>query len=190
MIEQLAESAQKNAGTYISIAGQIFGAIQGAKARKKQQKLLDQQQQENKSFYDNNANKDFLQTNVAKDVVTKSKEALVDDRKNVAGRAAITGASDEAIAAGNAKVSKNYTDQLGRLAGMGTQYQNEQQRMYRGIKSNLDQNQSNIYSQEAESAANLGANAGDLMNTQTFNMSDPKAKKKTGGSDLDMLDGR
>lgn len=152
-------------GMGVSVAGQIFGAIKGAKERKKQQELLSQQQAENKAMYDKNVNQSFLDTNVAKDAVKQANESLVDNRKAVAGRAAVTGASDEAVVAGNASVNKTYNDSISRLAGMGTQYQQGQEDRYRANKARLDQNQSNVYAQGAENAANLVSNAGELMGT-------------------------
>jgi hypothetical protein len=146
----------------VGAASSIFSAIKSAKANKEKQRYIDKTSAENKAEFDNNANKDFLQTNVAKDAVKQQTEALEDDRKAVAGRAAITGASDEAKLAGNTSSYKTYQDGLSRLAGMGTNYQNQQKAIYLGQKAQTDQQNLNMIDDKAESAAALASNAGDM----------------------------
>jgi hypothetical protein len=148
--------------TGISLAGQIFGAYKSAQANKEAQRLIDQQKEENASMYNNNANKDFLQTNVAKDATKEMQQNLEDSRKAVAGRGAVTGASDEAINSANTNANKTYVDGLSRLASKGTDYQNQQEAIYRQQNSILNQQQMGMYKQKGQSATNLGANAGEL----------------------------
>jgi hypothetical protein len=155
-------------GMGLSVAGQIFGAVKAAKAAKDNQNLLNQKQQENEADYNNSANRSFLETNAAKDAVKLQTEALRDNQKAIAGRAAITGASDEAIVAGNSNVQKNYNDGISRIAAAGTQYQDNQKRMYLARKDGLDNQQSQLNAQKAEGAANLMGNASDLFSTVTF----------------------
>jgi len=152
-------------GMGVSVAGQIFGAIKSAKANKANQQLLEKKQQENKAMYDKNANQSFLDTNVGKDAVKTANNDLQDERKHVAGTGAITGASDEATVAANSNVTKNYNEKLSRLAGVATQYQQNQEGMYRQTKDSLDNQQSNINAQKAENGANLMENASNLMGT-------------------------
>jgi len=149
----------------VGAAGQIFGAIKGAKANKANQALLQKSQQENKAMYDKNANQSFLDTNVAKSQVTQATNDLQDERKAVAGRSAITGASDEAAVASNSNVTKNYNEKISRLAGMGTAYQTNQEGMYRNTKMNLDNQQTALNTAKADNAANLAENAGNLVSS-------------------------
>ena len=155
-------------GMGLSVAGQIFGAIKGAKEAKNSQNLLNKRQEENQADYNNSANKSFLETNAAKDAVKVSNEATIDGQKAVAGRAAITGASDEAIVAGNSEVNKNSNDSISRIAAAGTQYQDNQKRMYLSRKDSLDNQQMGINAQKAEGAANLMGNASDMLSSVTF----------------------
>lgn len=165
--------------TGLSIAGQVFGAIKGAKEAKKNQALINSKQAENEADYNLNGQRSFLETNVAKDAVKTQNDALIDAQKNVAGRAAITGASDEAVVASNTGVQKNYSDAISRLAGAGTQYQNSQKRMYLARKDSLDSNQMQLNQQKADGAANLAGNAGDLMTGLAFSEGVTDKKKQT-----------
>lgn len=141
----------------VGLAGSVFGAIKSGQAQKANQKILNGQLAEART----DANKSFLDTATAKDAVRQSNEALVDARKNVAGRAAITGASDESEVASNTAVSKTYNDAISHLAGAGTQYQ---QRAKDRTNSLLGV-QMGINSQKGESAANVGANASNMAGT-------------------------
>lgn len=141
----------------VGLAGSVFGAIQSGQAAKANQKIINTQLGEART----DANRSFLDTATAKDAVRQANENLVDTRKNVAGRAAITGASDEAAVASNSAVTKGYNDHISRLAGMGTQYQ---QRGKDRVNSLLGV-QMGINSQKGESASAMGANALNLAGT-------------------------
>ena len=149
----------------VAAAGKIFGAIKGGQANRASQALLNKQQEENKAAYNNNANKDFLQTNVAKDAVKEMNQANEDNTKAVAGRGAITGASDEALVAGNSANHQTFQNGLSKLAAQGTAYQNQQEAMFRGQKATLDNQQMDINNSKAQNAANLGDAAGQLAGT-------------------------
>lgn len=167
--------------TGLSIAGQIFGAVKGANAAKESQRLLNQKQEENKADYDNTANRSFLETSAAKDAVKASDEAMREGQKAVAGRSAITGASDEAVVAGQSEVNKNHNNAISNIAAAGTNYQDSQKRMYLARKDGLDNQQMGINQQKAEGAVNLMGNASDLLSSVTFN-SGMKSAKPTGNT--------
>ncbi len=169
------------AGLGVSAATSIFSAVKSAKANKQKQAYIDKTAAENKAEFNNNANKDFLQTNVAKDAVKQQTQALEEDRKAVAGRAAITGGSDEAKLAGNTAANKTYQDGLSRLAGMGTNYQNQQKAIYLGQKAQTDQQNLQMIDDKAESASNLAANAGELASGSAalYGMNSPKLSSKS-----------
>lgn len=170
-------------GAGLSIAGQAFGAIKGAKEAKKNQDLINKKQAENEADYNLNGQRSFLETNAAKDAVKAQNDALQDAQKNVAGRSAITGASDEAVVASNTGVQKNYSDAISRLAGAGTQYQQNEKRMYLARKDSLDSQQMQLNQQKSDAAANLVGNAGDLMNGLAFNEG-MKSKTQSPGQTL------
>lgn len=153
------------AGAGVSLAGKAFSAYKGGQANKANQKILDSQLAENQAEYDNEGKKSFLETNAAKDITKQMNEGLEDSQKANASRAAITGASDEAKVAANTGANKTFVDGISRLAANATQYQNQQKAIYRQGKSALLNAQMGINNQKAQSAANLGDNAGDLAST-------------------------
>ena len=141
----------------VGLAGSVFGAIKSGEAAKANQKIIDGQLAEART----DANRSFLDTATAKDAMKQANEGLVDARKNVAGRAAITGASDEASVASNTAVGKNYNGVVSRLAGMGTQYQRQNKDRVNALLGG----QMAINSGQGESASAVGANAMALGST-------------------------
>lgn len=156
------------ATTGLSVAGQIFGAVKGAKENKKNQNLINSQIEENEADNNNTVNKSFLETNAAKDSVRMANENLIDNQKRVEGNAAITGASDEAKVAGQSNVNKNYNDTMSNIASNATQYQENNKRMYQARKGQLNNLQMQFNAQKAENASNLAGNASDLLGSLTF----------------------
>ena len=164
--------------TGVSVAGSIFGAIQSSRAQKAQQAILDQQLAQRKT----DENRNFMDSTAGKEAQTAAHENLVDQQKNVAGRAAITGASDASVVASNSAAARGYGDTLAKIAGLGTSYQQQAKDRTMTIQNKqmaLDQ-------QKAESSANLAANAGQLVGSAVMasGMTSPKgddAVKKTGG---------
>ena len=168
--------------TALSAVGQIYGAFQGAKANRDQQRLIDEQRSENKAMYENNANKDFLDTNVAKDAETRMGNELDNARDHNSAVGAITGATDEAKLASDTATNDTYNKGLSSLASQGTQYQNQQEAIYRSQNALLNQQQSSMYKQQAQSAGNLGANSGELLGTLGTSLMGGKKNKASDSS--------
>ena len=143
--------------------GTGLSAIMSASASKKQQKLLDQQKAENKSLFETGANKDYLDTNVAKDAQTRMNETLLETRQQDKAESIIGGGSDEQNLASKTKTNDSYLKGISSLASQGTAYQNQQEAVYRQQNALLNQQQSEIYKEKAESASNLGKNSTGLM---------------------------
>ena len=165
----------------VGVGGMALSAFKGAKAKKDSTKLLKTQMEQNDADFNNNANKDFMQTNVAKDAQKQMADNLEESRKNVAGRGVIAGASDEAIVAGNTGANKTFNDGISRLAGAGTQYQNNQDAMHRAGRNALNAQQATIYNQDAENASNLGDNSAGLVAGGINNTMLKKSKVNLGG---------
>lgn len=169
------------AATAVGAAGLIFGAVKAGKENKNNKELLKQRKEEASSEAID-VNRSFLDTNVAKDAVKVQTENLQDGQKAVAGRAAITGASDEAIVAGNSNVQKNFNDGISRIAAAGTQFQSNEKRMNLGRQDNIDNQQMAFNQQKADGAASLMGNASDMFKGITYGMGMNEKNKDSQGS--------
>lgn len=148
--------------TAASVAGQIFGAVKGGQANNANQRLLNERKSENEAFYNNRVNRDYLETNAAKGMFERLNKNLRNSNKTIDSNAAVTGGTAEASIAAKSKNQENYNDAVSGLAEKATNYQQGQEAMYRGQKSNLDNIQMNINDQKAGNAANLASNASNV----------------------------
>lgn len=149
--------------TAAGLAGQIFSAFKGGQQYDKNQRILNDLKAENEMFYNTNVNRDFLETNAAKGIFERLRKQYRDVNKNAENTAAVTGATPEAEIAMKSENQENYNEAVNQIAGQATQYQQNQQAMYRGVKSNLANQQMQINDGVAESAANVAGNAADLI---------------------------
>jgi hypothetical protein len=86
-------------GAGLGVAGSIFGGLSASKAMKKARQGVKSQRQKNQDWYDRNYNEDATQRASAQAVLTKTEEAIKSRNRAAAGRAAVTGGSEESVAA-------------------------------------------------------------------------------------------
>lgn len=103
------------AGAGIGALASIFGGIASAKAMKDAQKKIEQQREDNKSWYNQRYNEDATQRADAQSILTKTQEALKQQNKNAAGAQAVMGGTQETVAAqkqAGANTMANATSQI------------------------------------------------------------------------------
>ena len=147
----------------LSIGSQIFAALRGGKANDANYELLQQQQKENEKFYNLNVNRDFMETNAAKGIFERLRDQFRDQNKVIENSAAVTGATPEAEIAAKGKNQENYNAAVNNLASNATQYQQNQEAIYRNVDQNLVNQEMALNAQKANNAANLAGNAADVM---------------------------
>lgn len=145
------------------LAGQIFGATKGGQANRANQRLLNAEKIDNEKFYNLNSKQNFLDTNAAKGIFERLRKNVYNANKTVDSNAAATGATAEASIAAKSKNQENYNDAVNQLASKATDYQQNQEAIYRGEKARITGEQMDINNQKAQNAANLASNAGNLL---------------------------
>lgn len=148
-----------------SVAGQLFGAAKGGKANEANEALLKKRKEEDDAFFKTRINRDFLQTNAAKGVLERIKKQYQNADKSIAGRSAITGASDESIVAQRTANNENLNDAVSSIAEGATDYQENAENQYRQAKNSTLEAEMSINNKKAENAASLASNAGSLLGT-------------------------
>jgi hypothetical protein len=150
-------------GAAVAIGSAIYGGIKSAKARKAQQKLIDEQRRKNEEWYNKNYYSDYLQNADVQSALTQLRGNIALNNRRVAGASAMRGGTDEARLAAHAEGNRSYADAITGIAGQATQYK-------RGVDTQNQQNQQNtlamlmnMYNQNAANANQLsqnGMNAG------------------------------
>ena len=148
-----------------SLGGQLFGAIKGGQANNANEALLKQREEESNALFKSRINRDFLQTNAAKGVLEKIRKQYENADKGIAGRAAITGASDEAVVAQKTANNENLNDATSNIAQGATAYQDNAENQFEQSKNAMLSAKMGVNSAKAANAANLASNAGNLLGT-------------------------
>ena len=149
--------------TAVGLAGQIFSAFRGGKMQKENRQLLGNMKAENEAFYNNNVNQDFMKTNAAKGIFEQLRKRNLDANKLAESNVAATGGTAEAEIAMKGQNNEQYNDAVNNLGQNATQYQTNQEAMYRATNNQLNQQEMAMNEGEQESAANLASNSANLM---------------------------
>ena len=147
-------------GAAASGASTGIGASKAAKERKKTDDLLNRREHEAKRLYDQEYNKNFLDTDQARIVLNRSAEKMREFGKQNQNSAIKTGATQETKIANAEQANKNQSNLLGNLVAQGTQHKENIRRMYLGQQSGFDNARANQNEANAQSYANAGANIG------------------------------
>lgn len=147
-------------GAAASGASTGIGASKAAKERKKTDDLLNRREHEAKRLYDQEYNKNFLDTDQARIVLNRSAEKMREFGKQNQNSAIKTGATQETKIANAEQANKNQSNLLGNLVAQGTQHKENIRRMYLGQQSGFDNARANRNEANAQSYANAGANIG------------------------------
>ena len=113
----------------------------------------------------NNSKQDFLNTNAASGILTRSQQQLRDANMAAENKGAITGATNENQLAAKTVNQKGYADSLNQLASMGTAYQSQAEGRYMQAKPMILQQKMNLLNNKIEGTQNNSANAGNLMDS-------------------------
>jgi hypothetical protein len=138
-------------------AGQaIYGGIQNSKAKKAQQKLIDEQ----KAEYEKEKNTPYVDTPEAQGVLNAAKEQMEEQARRDEGIAAMTGQTHEAKLAARDRANKGYANIVRQVASGANRYRENLRNWYRGITGS----QMGLYEQQAASgSAMIGSGINTAM---------------------------
>ena len=149
----------------VGLASSLFGAAKGAKANKEAAGLIDKQEAENEAFYNNNVNRDFLETNAAKGVVEQIRKRYQDKVKQIDTTQAATGGTAEAAIAEKTALNESEGDAINSIAQKATGYQLANEGQYRQGLSDLYRQRMSLNRAKAENASNLSGVGANLLGT-------------------------
>ena len=154
-------------GAAISAASSWYGGYKSSEAAKKANSEIKNMQAENQAWYDKRYNEDPLQRSSAQRVLTKTAEMMRDRNKAAAGRQAVMGGTEEAVAAEKARNNEALAEAASRIAAQGDATKDAIEQQYRATKQGLTQQEIGIEQQRAnniaQAAAGVGKAAGGLM---------------------------
>ena len=143
-----------------SAVGGIFGGISASKAMKKVKKNLQERKQENEAWYDRRYNEDATQRADAQRILTKTEEMIRARNRQAAGAQAVTGGTEEGVAAAKAANNEAMADAASRIAVAGDSRKDQIEQTYQQRDARLDDALNDI---EINKAKSVGAAAQGVM---------------------------
>ena len=168
-----------------ALGSAIYGAIQSSRANNQARKLIQNQRDENRRWYDTKMNQDYTQRADVQRAITKQRELLDEQLKRANARKVVGGASDEAAALEKEAANKSVAEATADIAAAGANYKDQVEQQYRANDAALNQQQAQSYqNQAAQTAAAAGkaVNAGlGLIGTDSPEINlGSKASQSTG----------
>ena len=147
-------------GAGVGLLGSIWGGSKAAKQRRKMNQYLNQQDAENKAWYNANALSDYTQRSDVQNLMRNMRENLTRQNKATSNTAAITGATPEAQAAQKELSNKVISDTYANIGALGQNYKDRVTSQYLARKDNIAGQRMGLMDGKARSYENV-------MNTGT-----------------------
>lgn len=147
----------------MSAVGSIFGGLSASKAMKKVKNNLQGQQQGNEAWYNRRYNEDATQRADAQRILTLTEESIRNRNRQAAGAQAVTGGTEEGVAAAKAANNQVLAEATSRIAASADARKDQIEQMYQQKDAQISDALNNLEAKKAEaiSTAVQGvANAG------------------------------
>lgn len=142
-------------GAGVGLAGSIFGGRKAAKQRRKMERYLNQQDTDNKAWYNANALSDYTQRSDTQNLMRQLRDTMGKQNKIAANTAVITGATPEQQAVQQEQSNKVISDTFANIGSMGQQWKDGITDRYLNRKDSIAQQRMGVMNQKAQSYENL-----------------------------------
>lgn len=145
-------------GTGVGLGASILGAIKAGKERRKMDGYLNQQDAENKAWYNNNALSDYTQRADAQNLIKNMRDNMNMYNKRISQTATITGATPESVAAQKEAANKSVSDTYANIGAMGQQWKDNITNQYLNRKYAIANQRMGMMNEKANSYEQLMQN--------------------------------
>ena len=150
-------------GGAIQIGSTIYGAAKTSQLNEQAQKELNARRQENKDWYNQKMNEDYMMRADVQNVLRKQRELLNEQYKRARATNIVAGGTDESLALQQQAANKAMGDTMAEIAANASAYKDNAEAQYRQAEANLSQQQQQMYANQAaqvSQAASQAASAG------------------------------
>lgn len=150
-------------GGATSLASTILGQVASNRYNKQAQAEIDARKKENKQWYDQKMNEDYLMRSDVQNVLRKQRELLDEQYQRARATNIVAGGTDESLALQQQAANKVLGDTMADIASNASTYKDNVEQQYRAQQDSLSQQQQQIYNNQANQvsqAASQGVKAG------------------------------
>lgn len=142
-----------------ALGSAIYGAAASAKANNRARRLIQQQRDDNREWYNIKSAQDYTQRADVQAAIKRQRELLDEQYKRARATNAVAGGTDEALAlqkkAANQAMAQTMTD----VAAGAANYKDNIEQQYRSQDAALNQQQAQSYQQQAAQTAQAASQA-------------------------------
>ena len=150
---------QAGIGGAAALGSAIYGAIKSSQANNNARRLVQQQRDDNKEWYNIKRSQDYTQRADVQAAIKRQRELLDEQLKRARAANVVAGGTDESLAlqqeAANRAVAQTMTD----IAANGAAYKDNVENQYRAQDAALNQQQVQSYQQQAAQTAQAASQA-------------------------------
>lgn len=147
----------------LGVAGSIFGGHQASKAMQQYKANVEEQKRKNQAWYDRRYNEDATQRADAQRILTQTQEAIKNRNKAAAGVQAVTGGTEESVAATKAANAQALAEATSHIAAAGDRRKDVIEAQYQARDNELQNQLNNIEINRANSIASATKGIGEAV---------------------------
>ena len=144
-------------GAGLGVASSIFGGISARKARRKQERMLAQQEQENQAWYDRKYNEDPTKRADTVRLLTQMQEQIKNRNKAARGRQAVMGGTEDSTTAVKEANNKTLADTTSQIVAANESRKDDIESQYQARKDAIQNKRMGLEAEKAAGTASVAA---------------------------------
>ena len=149
-------------GGAMQLGSTIDGQKETNRLNKQSQKELDNRRAENKQWYNQKMNEDYMMRSDVQNVLRKQRELLQEQYQRARATNIVAGGTDEALALQQQAANKTMGDTMANIAADASTYKDAIENQYRTQENALSAQQQQIYNNQATQVANAASQASQM----------------------------
>lgn len=144
-------------GAGLGVASSIFGGISARKARRKQERMLAQQEKENQAWYDRKYNEDPTKRTDTVRLLTQMQEQIKNRNKAAKGRQAVMGGTEDSTTAVKEANNKTLADTTSQIVAANESRKDAIEGQYQARKDAIQNKRMGLEAEKAADSASVAA---------------------------------
>jgi hypothetical protein len=144
-------------GAGLGVASSIFGGISARKARRKQERMLAQQEKENQAWYDRKYNEDPTKRADTVRLLTQMQEQIKNRNKAARGRQAVMGGTEDSTTAVKEANNKTLADTTSQIVAANESRKDDIESQYQARKNAIQNKRMGLEAEKAAGTASVAA---------------------------------
>ena len=151
------------AGAAIQAGSSIYGAIKSSQANKKANELIQSERDANRKWYEQKMAEDYMQRADVQNVLRKQRELLNEQYQRARATNVVSGGTDESLALQQQAANATLGETTANIAAQSEAYKEGVENQYRTKDAALNQQQVNVYQNEASQIAQAAGQVGKAV---------------------------